>query len=949
MADNDVQVTVGAQTDDFDSAVQKSAQTAQASLNQIQLSAEQARQIFQGLGQTASDQLNRLNTVLGTSSNAARAASVNYQQIINNTTGISQGLRSATESGQFFEGVLGVTAERTAAVRAAFEETGETAINLGLSMGQAVNGARALMDELASGRTRQATGTFARLFSEVALGNPIIAAATAGLLAFGAALYLVETRASETQAAIKDVNNTMVVMGQSGFDKAKVVAYLAELERLPGVTVQIAGAIASNVQRIGDASEATKESIGRLGVAFASINNQTPEDAVNALVKAMNGGVDGIAKFGREFDLFSTAQQQGLQDAKNSNNTYAAQGILLDALGTRVSALTSRWAELYAMRARSPSGGRFGGGRQAAIENAPLPTPQLAPSHEDQQLLDAVQKYLAVQNQVKSVQADIAELDKGIANTTDQQAKDQLTVARNAAQQQLDQLQQKGSGVDTVAQLRAQLAEQDAETQQSLSDQLKSHIAFWQNVLQTQTLTAAQRVQVEQQVANAQKSLNQSSLQDRLAEMNAEVAATQQGSQQRIAALQREADLVKSAYGEQSKQYQQVQAQINEATRQAAQQQLADKVAALDAEAAKYQSGSTQRIAVLKQETALVAQQYGEQSKQYQDALAKQLAAERQHQQQILQLKMDGVQAQQDLALLGVQDQRNAYDADVQADRLTNSQKIAQLQQFENQEYQIRQRAIQQQIALLKQSPDTNPQQLQKLNNQLLVLERQHSNQVNQIERQSVQQTRQQYQNLISPVTSAFGSIVSNSLSGNQTMAQSASQAALSIANSFINAGEEWLTNYLTNLIIGQTAQQTSADTQITTNAATAASGAYSSASSIPYIGWIIAPAAAAAALGAVLAFKGGFAVGTPSVPADMMTTVHKGEIIVPATMSDAIRSGQLSLGGPGGGGGGGGYNFGPIHVHGALSQSQGMQTGRNLLKGIRAAARDNPSLRLGA
>lgn len=45
------------------------------------------------------------------------------------------------------------------------------------------------------------------------------------------------------------------------------------------------------------------------------------------------------------------------------------------------------------------------------------------------------------------------------------------------------------------------------------------------------------------------------------------------------------------------------------------------------------------------------------------------------------------------------------------------------------------------------------------------------------------------------------------------------------------------------------------------------------------------------------------FAVGTPAIPNDMVANVHKGEMIIPATFSDAIRSGDLSLSGSGGGG----------------------------------------------
>ena len=44
----------------------------------------------------------------------------------------------------------------------------------------------------------------------------------------------------------------------------------------------------------------------------------------------------------------------------------------------------------------------------------------------------------------------------------------------------------------------------------------------------------------------------------------------------------------------------------------------------------------------------------------------------------------------------------------------------------------------------------------------------------------------------------------------------------------------------------------------------------------------------------------GSFAVGTPSVPQDMVAQIHKGETIVPSTFAESIRRGELTLGGPG-------------------------------------------------
>ena len=45
------------------------------------------------------------------------------------------------------------------------------------------------------------------------------------------------------------------------------------------------------------------------------------------------------------------------------------------------------------------------------------------------------------------------------------------------------------------------------------------------------------------------------------------------------------------------------------------------------------------------------------------------------------------------------------------------------------------------------------------------------------------------------------------------------------------------------------------------------------------------------------------FDVGTPRVPHDMVAQIHKNEMIVPATMADAVRKGAMTLGGSGSGG----------------------------------------------
>lgn len=96
---------------------------------------------------------------------------------------------------------------------------------------------------------------------------------------------------------------------------------------------------------------------------------------------------------------------------------------------------------------------------------------------------------------------------------------------------------------------------------------------------------------------------------------------------------------------------------------------------------------------------------------------------------------------------------------------------------------------------------------------------------------------------------------------------------------------------------------------QITTDTARGAMSAYSALAPIPIVG----PALGAAAAAAVIAYgaerisqvtSASYAVGTPDIPQDHMAMVHAGEMIIPATFADAIRSGDLSLSGGAGSGG---------------------------------------------
>lgn len=88
---------------------------------------------------------------------------------------------------------------------------------------------------------------------------------------------------------------------------------------------------------------------------------------------------------------------------------------------------------------------------------------------------------------------------------------------------------------------------------------------------------------------------------------------------------------------------------------------------------------------------------------------------------------------------------------------------------------------------------------------------------------------------------------------------------------------------------------------EVVNSTATGAIKAFAALAGIPIVG----PGLGAAAAAAIVAYgaerlanvkSNSFAVGTPNIPQDQMAMVHQGEMIVPATFSDAIRSGDLAL-----------------------------------------------------
>jgi hypothetical protein len=107
---------------------------------------------------------------------------------------------------------------------------------------------------------------------------------------------------------------------------------------------------------------------------------------------------------------------------------------------------------------------------------------------------------------------------------------------------------------------------------------------------------------------------------------------------------------------------------------------------------------------------------------------------------------------------------------------------------------------------------------------------------------------------------------------------------------------------------------KTTGQSTVLADAAKAYSGTYASVAQIPYIGWALAPVAAATAYTAVAAYEGlaSLDTGTNYVPRDMVAQLHQGEAITPKAYNPAASGGGAAAGG---GSAVHNHNYGDVHM----------------------------------
>jgi hypothetical protein len=256
--------------------------------------------------------------------------------------------------------------------------------------------------------------------------------------------------------------------------------------------------------------------------------------------------------------------------------------------------------------------------------------------------------------------------------------------------------------------------------------------------------------------------------------------------------------------------------------------------------------------------------------------------------------------------------------------KISHAQELADEQKLYAQEYAAQLSSYQRQLALEKDKPV----EVARINAEIERLQDAHLARMTAAQETAAQKQAQAFQRALQPITSAFTTSINGIIMGTQTMQMAVGRILDSILLKYldvaIKSSVQWVASEAEKTAATQIGtvervalvevaemktlaiKMLSAAKYFAIAGAEAAVGAFKAMVGIPYVGPVLAVAAAAAAAAEVKSLAH-FDQGAWNIPHDMPAMVHAGETILPRPFAEDFRRNGGSLGATPGG---------DVHVH---------------------------------
>jgi hypothetical protein len=441
-----------------------------------------------------------------------------------------------------------------------------------------------------------------------------------------------------------------------------------------------------------------------------------------------------------------------------------------------------------------------------------------------------------------------------------------------------------------------------------------------------------------------------------------------------------QAKLAMTAAG--SKDQREVKTKIYELEKSMAQEAEAATLASYDAQIEAARGNWSKQSALEGQKLAEIRSKYGEQSREYQEALKAQETMLREHNREVAGLQVEQSQSALRIAQAGVEAEKLIELSKLETQREVIEERdkmgggsigfgdITKLADIKRQELAVEDRAFEQSYQAELSSlqarlaiKNLEPQQVQKIQDQIAQTMAEHSQQelaraqqdaqkMQAIQAQEAEAIQQKWLSAIQPIGNAFDQMFALMFQRGQNFGQGMIRIGEGMLESFVSVltrmAEKWI---VTHVIMAAVAKLTggsaaaTAESGVQAQAALAGAGGTASMAAAPFPFDTAAPAFGQAMYALAMSFSAAKGFDVPS-GLNPMTQLHAREMVLPAPIADHVRDSMGAGAGAGAGARAGqtiNNHFSPTIHAPASARLEDMlaSEGHVMLAWMRRAARD--------
>lgn len=871
-------------------------------------------------------------------------ASVQLAQLRVQLAGLNTAPGAGTNQAQAQIRALGQQATQTRAqielLRAQIQLAEASAANFGVSAGFAARKIQALVDESLANRWNQFNGTLASVIGQFAQLNTGATMAAGALALLAAPLIYQAYLWVEAEKAAKSYMAAALQVGTlSASSRSEVEQLTAQFQKgnmWAGTAMEVAAAFG----RLPPAAAQFKKELADILIAQSQLNpNADVVKMAEKLVEAWAEGAKGIEKWITQFHTLRPEQAAQLKDLVEARDTIGAMKLAIDALNGawvqqgKAIAETKKglWDYFLAMGMMGSIPGMPGSGMNEGL----IPPPPTGPRKVGPEMAGPPRDPAAEQRTATVLELNKALREREVLTNQLRQAEQALADAQASGNAKMvqyaeeaiatlkEKLQRTHTTTETqnyqatLASLQSQLAAVRDHADQRVP--ILRRIAEVTRAYEGDT-SAATRASIAA-VAEAEKGASEQKLRVTIGELEAKRIAVSNNHAAEIAIQRQKLEVMRQAGKEGTVEYQQIQNQLIQTQRAAANQGMEIEIQKARAAIAAASGNIKEQIKLQDELLQRLKGYWGEQSTAYQSALAERNQMQYRAQQESYQMAAADANAQQ--VLMRLRNQETLKQLRFEQGGKFKFPSLLELMGGQDQTEQFKrlldQMASEHETAMDRireqQARAVNPPEVQQARNAELIENQRYANQLSDAHREAALQTRSAWMGVLQSIESSMISAVTSMLTTTgglrNGMMMIFNALVSSVLGAILKIPMAWLNAQIVSLFTTQSTEATKLGiqkaatmSQITSNAAVAGSAAVAATAAIPFVGPELAPAAGAAAYAAAIGYlpMAAFAEGAWNIPRTMMGLLHPGETIVPQRFAEGLRSNGSLFGGGGSG-----------------------------------------------